>query len=66
VSLVNGRPTVHVQTSSGFDPRPVVIMKRGREQVALASGVEPGERLALGDPGRNRQAGGSMRRQERT
>jgi multidrug efflux pump subunit AcrA (membrane-fusion protein) len=51
VSLVNGRPTVYVQTSSGFDPRPVVIIKRGREQVALASGVEPGQRLALGNPG---------------
>jgi cobalt-zinc-cadmium efflux system membrane fusion protein len=50
VSLVNGRPTVYVQTSSGFEPRPVVIMKRGREQVALSSGVEPGERLALGNP----------------
>ena len=50
VSLVNGRPTVHVQTSSGFEARPVVILKRGREQVALASGVAPGERLALGNP----------------
>ncbi len=50
VSLVNGRPTVYVQTSRGFDARPVVILKRGREQVALASGVEAGERLALGNP----------------
>ena len=50
VSLLNGRPTVHVQTSSGFEARPVVILKRGRELVALSSGVEPGERLALGNP----------------
>jgi multidrug efflux pump subunit AcrA (membrane-fusion protein) len=50
VSLVNGRPTVYVQISGGFDARPVVILKRGREQVALASGVEPGQRLALGNP----------------
>ena len=50
VLLVGGRPTVYVQPSSGFEARPVVIMKRGREQVALASGVEPGERLALGNP----------------
>jgi HlyD family secretion protein len=50
VSLVNGRPTVYVQISGGFDARPVVILKRGREQVALASGVEPGDRLALGNP----------------
>jgi HlyD family secretion protein len=57
VSLVNGRPTVYVQTSSGFDPRPVVILKRGREQAALASGVEPGERLALGNPNARPAAG---------
>jgi multidrug efflux pump subunit AcrA (membrane-fusion protein) len=57
VSLVNGRPTVYVQTSRGFDARPVVIMKRGREQVALASGVEAGERLALGNPDAKRTGG---------
>jgi hypothetical protein len=50
VSLVNGRPTVYVQASRGFDERPVVILKRGREQIALASGVEAGQRLALGNP----------------
>lgn len=57
VSLVNGRPTVYVQTSRGFDARPVVILKRGREQVALASGVEAGERLALGNPNAKRTGG---------
>jgi Cu(I)/Ag(I) efflux system membrane fusion protein len=57
VSLVNGRPTVYVQTSRGFDARPVVIMKRGREQAALASGVEAGERLALGNPNAKRTGG---------
>ncbi len=57
VSLVNGRPTVYVQTPRGYDARPVVILKRGREQVALASGAEAGERLALGNPN-TRRAGG--------
>jgi multidrug efflux pump subunit AcrA (membrane-fusion protein) len=57
VSLVNGRPTVYVQTSRGFDARPVVILKRGREQVALASGVEAGDRLALGNPVAKRTGG---------
>jgi HlyD family secretion protein len=57
VSLVNGRPTVYVQTSRGFDARPVVILKRGREQVALASGVEAGDRLALGNPNAKRTGG---------
>ena len=50
VSLVNGRPTVFVQTGSGFEARTVVMTRRGREQVALASGVAPGERVALENP----------------
>jgi HlyD family secretion protein len=50
VSLVNGRPTVYVQQGSGFEPRTVVLKRRGREQVALASGVTPGERVALENP----------------
>jgi HlyD family secretion protein len=50
VTLVNGRPTVYVQTRSGFAARPVLIARRGREQVALVSGVEPGERIALENP----------------
>jgi hypothetical protein len=35
---------------SRFEARPVVIAKRGREQLALRSGVEAGERVALGNP----------------
>jgi HlyD family secretion protein len=50
VTLVNGRPTVYVQKGTGFEPRVVVMKRRGREQVALASGVEPGERVALENP----------------
>jgi HlyD family secretion protein len=50
VTLVNGRATVYVQNGSGFEPRAVVMRRRGREQVALASGVEPGERVALENP----------------
>jgi len=50
VTLINGRPTVYVQKGSGFEPRAVVMKRRGREQVALASGVQPGERVALENP----------------
>jgi len=50
VTLVNGQPTVYVLDGSSFDARPVVIAKRGREQMALQSGVEAGERIALGNP----------------
>jgi len=50
VTLVNGQPTVYVLDGSAFEARPVVIAKRGREQLALQSGVEAGERIALGNP----------------
>jgi multidrug efflux pump subunit AcrA (membrane-fusion protein) len=47
VSLVNGRPTVYCQSGSSLEPRTVVVLRRGREQTALASGVAPGDRVAL-------------------
>jgi multidrug efflux pump subunit AcrA (membrane-fusion protein) len=50
VSLVNGRPTVYCQSGSRFVPRTVVVSKRGREQLVLASGVAEGERVALRRP----------------
>jgi HlyD family secretion protein len=50
VSLINGRPTVYRQAGSGFEPRTVVVSRRGREQVALASGVDEGDRVALRSP----------------
>ena len=50
VSLVNGRPTVYCQSGSRFVPRTVVVAKRGREQLVLASGVTEGERVALRKP----------------
>jgi hypothetical protein len=34
-----------------FEPQPVDAIKR-TEQVAVASGIEPGDRLALQKPGR--------------
>jgi len=50
VRLVNGQPTVYVQRGSEFVPRAVVIAHQNREQAALKSGVEPGDRLAIGPP----------------
>ncbi len=47
VSLVNGRPTVYRQVGSKFEATPVSVLKRGREQIAIASGVEAGDRVAL-------------------
>jgi multidrug efflux pump subunit AcrA (membrane-fusion protein) len=50
VALVGGRPTVYRQAGSRFDARPVAVIRRGREQVALASGVSEGDRVALRPP----------------
>jgi multidrug efflux pump subunit AcrA (membrane-fusion protein) len=59
VTLVNGQPTVYVLDGSRFEARPVVIAKRGREQLALQSGVGAGERIALANPAA--QTGGTRR-----
>lgn len=50
VSLVNGRSTVYRQAGSAFELRTVTVLRRGREQTALTSGVAPGDRVALRRP----------------
>lgn len=46
----DSRPVVYVHHGAGFEERAVVVARRGGEQVALVSGVEPGERVALRVP----------------
>lgn len=41
---------VYVAGRRGFEARPVVVARRGQQQVAITSGLQPGERVALGDP----------------
>jgi RND family efflux transporter MFP subunit len=41
---------VYVAGRRGFEARPVVVARRGQAQVAIASGLEAGERIALSDP----------------
>ena len=50
VSLVDGRPTVYRLRGSRFEPVVVTIARRGREQVAVASGIDAGDRLAAAKP----------------
>jgi HlyD family secretion protein len=50
VSLVDGRPTVYCLRGSRFEPVVVTLARRGREQVAVASGVNAGDRLAARKP----------------
>jgi RND family efflux transporter MFP subunit len=60
VIQTDGQPIVYVATSGGFEARPVTIARRSQEQVAIASGLKAGERVALRDPTRpDAAAGGS-------
>jgi len=46
-----GKPTVFVQQKNGkFEARPVQLLKQSESLMVLASGVEPGEVVALEDP----------------
>ncbi|HLK61849.1 MAG TPA: HlyD family efflux transporter periplasmic adaptor subunit [Bryobacteraceae bacterium] len=47
----NGKPVVFVQQSNGrFEPRDVQLQKQSESLMVLASGVKPGEVIALADP----------------
>ncbi len=46
----NGRPVVYRLDGGGFDEQPIEIVRRGREQAAVSSGVVPGDRLAVRRP----------------
>jgi HlyD family secretion protein len=46
-----GSATVaYVLTGGAIESRPVMVLKRGRDQVAIASGVREGERVSLQEP----------------
>jgi len=45
VQTYEGNPVVFVERDAGFEPRPVVLGARGESQVAVLSGLEPGERF---------------------
>ncbi|MBY0496983.1 MAG: efflux RND transporter periplasmic adaptor subunit [Cyanobacteria bacterium] len=46
----DGHTLVYVVAGRSFEPRPVTVARRSRDRVAIASGVSPGERIALRDP----------------
>lgn len=45
-----GRSVVYVQRGSKLEETPVEVSRRNSEEVLLAPGLEPGERVALRDP----------------
>ncbi len=44
IQTFEGSPVVFVETPNGFVPRPVTLGVRGETQVAVLSGLEPGQR----------------------
>jgi multidrug efflux pump subunit AcrA (membrane-fusion protein) len=46
----DGRPVVYRLRGSMFDEQRIDVSRRGREQVAIASGVTPGDKLATRRP----------------
>lgn len=51
IFLVEGRSVVYVQRGGSFEAVDVQIIRRGRDQAALAGGVNVGDRIALTQPG---------------
>ena len=51
----NGRSVVYVLNGSRFDERAVQVARRGRTRVLIGGGVQPGEKVALKDPTREKQ-----------
>lgn len=51
----DGRSIAYVLNGSRFEERPVQVARRGRSQVQITSGLQPGEKVALKDPTREKQ-----------
>lgn len=47
VVLIQGQPTAFVQEGEGFEARPVELGDKVRGQVALKSGIKPGEKVVV-------------------
>jgi multidrug resistance efflux pump len=46
----NGQYLVYVQNKGKFEPRPVQLVKQSESMMVIASGVQPGEIVAMADP----------------
>ena len=47
----DGHPIVYILDGSAFEERRIEVKRRGREQTIVASGVNPGDRIATRRPG---------------
>ncbi len=50
VFQVGGNPAAYVVDGGTATARAVTVLRRGRDQTAIASGLQEGERIALRDP----------------
>lgn len=50
IFMVAGRPTAYRLVRAAFTPVPVTVLRRSRDQVALASGIAAGDRVSLREP----------------
>jgi multidrug efflux pump subunit AcrA (membrane-fusion protein) len=46
----SGSPIVYVMKGSAAEPRTLKVLRRGRDQIAIADGLREGERIALKEP----------------
>lgn len=46
----NGRSLAYVRSGSGFEERMIEVGRRGRTDILIAKGLQPGEKVALKDP----------------
>jgi hypothetical protein len=46
----NGRYVVYVHNKGKYEPRPVQLVKQSESTMVIASGVQPGEVVAMADP----------------
>jgi multidrug efflux pump subunit AcrA (membrane-fusion protein) len=54
----HGATVVYRAGRRGFEPVPVEVIRRGRAQAAVAGPLEPGDRVALVEPGQTPAGGG--------
>ena len=47
---LDGATVAYVANGRSFAARPVTVLRRGRDQIAIAAGLNEGERIALRDP----------------
>jgi HlyD family secretion protein len=57
----NGQYLVYVSKNGKFEPRPVQLVKQSESTMVIASGVAPGEVVALADPAPSPKKGGEKK-----